>query len=51
TAQIIDAVKFMLSTEDVSVKIKAKHACVSLRGVYNQNSQTYTQMVGGVFDK
>ncbi|MDN9006823.1 GTP cyclohydrolase I FolE [Francisella tularensis] len=51
TAQIFEALKFILSTEDVSVKIKAKHACVSLRGVNNQNSQTYTQMVGGVFAK
>ncbi|MDE4980573.1 GTP cyclohydrolase I, partial [Francisella tularensis subsp. holarctica] len=43
TAQIIEALKFILSTEDVSLKIKAKQDCVSLRGVKNQNSQTDTQ--------
>ncbi|MDE4963521.1 GTP cyclohydrolase I, partial [Francisella tularensis] len=37
TSQIFEALKFILSTEEVRVKIKAKHACVSLRGVNNQN--------------
>ncbi|APC91589.1 MULTISPECIES: GTP cyclohydrolase I FolE [Francisella] len=51
TAQIFETLKFILATEDVSIKIKAKHACVSFRGVNNQDSQTYTQMVGGFFAK
>ncbi|AJI75338.1 GTP cyclohydrolase I family protein [Francisella philomiragia subsp. philomiragia ATCC 25015] len=51
TAQIFETLKFILSTDDVSVKIKAKHTCVSFRGTNNQNSETYTEMLGGVFAK
>ncbi|MFV9931066.1 MAG: GTP cyclohydrolase I FolE [Francisella endosymbiont of Hyalomma asiaticum] len=51
TAQIFETLKFILATDNVSVKIEAKHTCVSFRGVNNQDSQTYTQMVGGVFAK
>ncbi|GAB4222415.1 MAG: GTP cyclohydrolase I FolE [Francisella sp.] len=49
TAQIFETLKFILSTENVSVKIKAKHTCVSFRGINNQNSETYTEMLGGIF--
>ncbi|MFV9972585.1 MAG: GTP cyclohydrolase I FolE [Francisella endosymbiont of Hyalomma asiaticum] len=51
TAQIFETLKFILATDNVSVKIEAKHTCVSFKGVNNQDSQTYTQMVGGVFAK
>ena len=50
-AQIFETLKFILDTEDVSVKITAKHACVSFRGCNNKDSETYTEMVGGIFAK
>ena len=49
TAQIFETLKFILGTEDVSVKIKAKHTCVSFRGTNSKDSETYTEIVGGVF--
>ena len=49
TAQIFEVLKFILSTDDVSVKIKAKHSCVSFRGANNKDSETYTEMRGGFF--
>jgi len=49
TAQIFETLKFILGSEDISVKIKAKHTCVSLRGANNKDTETYTEMLGGVF--
>ena len=49
TAQIFETLKFILGSEDISIKIKAKHACVSFRGTNNKDSETYTEMLGGVF--
>ncbi|MGQ4002857.1 GTP cyclohydrolase I FolE [Francisellaceae bacterium CB300] len=49
TAQIFETLKFILGSEDISVKIKAKHTCVSFRGTNNKDSETYTEMLGGVF--
>ncbi|AJC49055.1 GTP cyclohydrolase I FolE [Allofrancisella guangzhouensis] len=51
TAQIFETLKFILKTEDVSVKITAKHTCVSFRGKNNKDSETFTQMTGGHFKK
>ena len=49
TAQIFEALKLILGSEDISVKIKAKHTCVSFRGKNNKDSETYTEMMGGIF--
>lgn len=49
--QIFETLKFILGTEDVSVKISAKHTCVSFRGCNNKDSETYTEMVSGIFAK
>ncbi|AIT08732.1 GTP cyclohydrolase [Candidatus Francisella endociliophora] len=51
TAQIFESLKFILGTTDVSIKITAKHTCVSFRGCNNKDSETYTQMIGGFFAK
>ncbi|KEI35784.1 GTP cyclohydrolase I type 1 [Francisella sp. W12-1067] len=48
-AQIFETLKFILKTEDVSVKITAQHTCVSFRGKNNKNSETFTQIIGGYF--
>ena len=50
TAQIFEALKFILGTEDISIKIKAKHTCVSFRGVNNKDTETTTEMLGGIFN-
>jgi GTP cyclohydrolase I len=49
TAQIFESLKFILATEDIAVKITAKHSCVALRGCNNNNSETYTEILGGTF--
>ncbi|QIV96081.1 GTP cyclohydrolase I [Allofrancisella inopinata] len=49
TAQIFETLKFILKTEDVSVKITAQHTCVSFRGKNNKDSETFTQITGGYF--
>lgn len=49
TMQIFETLKFILGTEDIAVKIKAKHSCVSLRNANNKDTETYTEMLGGVF--
>ncbi len=49
TAQIFETLKFILGSEDIFIKIKAKHTCVSFRGVNNKDTETYTEMLGGVF--
>ncbi|MED7788791.1 GTP cyclohydrolase I FolE [Francisella sp. 19X1-34] len=51
TAQIFESLKFILGTEDVSIKITAKHTCVSFRGCNNKGTETHTQMLGGFFAK
>lgn len=49
TAQICEALKFILQTDDVIVHMRAKHTCVSLRGVQDEQSSTTTLAAGGVF--
>lgn len=49
TAQIFETLRFILGSEDVSVKITAKHTCVSFRGANNKDTKTYTEMLGGAF--
>jgi GTP cyclohydrolase I len=49
TVQIFETLKFILGTENVSVKINAIHTCVSFRGANNKDTETYTEMLGGLF--
>lgn len=48
-AQILEAMKFVLKTDDVAVSINAKHYCVASRGVEDSNSYTVTNHLSGVF--
>jgi len=49
TNDIANAMKEILSTEDVAVHIQAKHLCVAARGTEDSNSQTITSHLGGRF--
>ena len=48
TLQIFETIKFLLNTDDVSVKIIAKHSCVSFRGENTNNSITETSKSSGI---
>lgn len=49
TAQICEALKEILGTDDVVVHMGAKHTCVSLRGVEDEKSVTTTLSSSGKF--
>jgi len=49
TAQIYHALQFILGTDDVAVVIKAEHYCVKSRGVRDEDSDTVSSHLGGVF--
>jgi GTP cyclohydrolase I len=49
THQIMEALKFILDTDDVAVYIDAKHLCVSTRGVGDVGSSTVTCAMDGKF--
>ena len=49
TEQIFHALQFILETKDVAVIIKATHYCVKSRGVRDENSDTTTSKLGGIF--
>lgn len=49
TVQIANELKKILETEDVAVAITADHMCVTLRGIMDQNSTTYTSSFHGKF--
>jgi len=49
TSQIYYALSYILDTEDIAVRIKAKHYCVKSRGVEDVNSDTVTAKIGGAF--
>ncbi|MFC4891742.1 GTP cyclohydrolase I FolE [Pseudofrancisella aestuarii] len=51
TAQIFETLKFLLKTEDISINIKAKHTCVSFRGLNDKDSITETKMTGGALSQ
>ncbi|CAL9962231.1 GTP cyclohydrolase [Vibrio phage D479] len=49
TSQICEALKHILGTDDVIVHMGAKHTCVSMRGVEDEQSVTTTLASGGRF--
>jgi GTP cyclohydrolase I len=49
TVQIAEELKKALKTDDVAVIIDAKHMCVSLRGIEDQQSATVTSSYHGAF--
>lgn len=49
TQQVLVALQTLLDTESVAVSIKAKHYCVIARGVKDNQSDTETRALGGVF--
>lgn len=51
TRQVMVAMQVLLGTDDVAVQIDAKHYCVKARGVMDEQSQTETMALGGVFKK
>jgi GTP cyclohydrolase I len=50
TIQIFNELKLALKTDDVIVVVKAKHLCVSSRGVMDKTSFTTTIEYGGKFE-
>jgi len=50
TNQIAEELKTILNTEDVAVRVDAKHLCVSSRGIKDDTSATVTSYFGGKFD-
>lgn len=50
TAQILNALEASLSPLGVAVIIKAKHSCMSSRGVYKPDSITVTEKFSGCFN-
>jgi len=49
TEQVYHALQYVLGTDDIGVIIKADHTCVSQRGVEDENSNTTTSKLGGLF--
>lgn len=49
TVQIAEELKRVLQTDDVAVAITADHMCVTLRGIKDQESSTYTSSFHGKF--
>jgi GTP cyclohydrolase I len=47
--QIYHTLQYILGTDDIAVVIKAKHLCVSHRGVNDNTSMTVTSKLGGEF--
>jgi GTP cyclohydrolase IA len=49
TVQIAEELKKVLQTEDVAVAISADHMCVTMRGIKDQDSSTFTSSLSGKF--
>jgi GTP cyclohydrolase IA len=49
TVQIAEELKIALQTDDVAIAISADHMCVTLRGIKDQDSSTYTSSFHGKF--
>jgi GTP cyclohydrolase I len=49
TEQVYHALQYILKTDDIAVKIDARHYCVKARGVEDVGSTTVTSKLGGIF--
>lgn len=49
TLQIFHALSFILDTEDIAVFIRAKHHCITMRGVNDTDVDNITYKFGGKF--
>jgi GTP cyclohydrolase I len=49
TQDIWDVLNEILSTDDIAVFVKGKHACMTTRGIKKPNAKTYTHVIGGSF--
>lgn len=49
TMQIANSLSMLLETENVAVRILAKHYCVTMRGIQDPHSETLTQDLRGKF--
>ncbi len=50
TAQIADSLAILLQTNDIAVSIHARHYCVMVRGIQDENSRMLTNVLRGQFD-
>lgn len=46
---IMECLKLILNTEDVAVRIQAKHGCMTARGIKNSTAYTVTKATSGAF--
>ena len=48
-ADILECLKMVLGTEDIAVRIQAKHGCMTARGIRNSTAYTVTKTTSGAF--
>jgi GTP cyclohydrolase I len=48
---IFECLKIILDTNDIAIVIRAKHGCITSRGINDINSNTITSKMGGNFKK
>lgn len=48
-ADILECLKIILGTEDIAVRIQAKHGCMTARGIKNSTAFTVTKTTSGAF--
>lgn len=46
---IMECLKIILETEDIAVRIQAKHGCMTARGIKNSTAYTVTKATSGLF--
>lgn len=51
SAQIIDSLSTVLEIQDIAIFTELKHFCVTIRGVSDTSSVTYTHILKGKFEK
>ena len=48
-ADILECLKRILNTDDIAVRIQAKHGCMTARGIKNSTAYTVTKTTSGAF--
>lgn len=48
-ADIMECLKIILGTDDIAVRIQAKHGCMTARGIKNSTAYTVTKTTSGAF--